>query len=254
MAPVLPENDIALILSLLISIQKKNDPFGLAIYDHWKGIGPAHIEVHIKDFDPDLLDAGYLFRTFSEMPEIEKQALELCRGRILDCGAGAGAHALELQSRGFDVHAIDVSGGAVEVMKERGVRSIGHTNIFDQDGQFDTLLFLMNGIGMAAELEGLTKLLTHCRDLLSPDGQILLDSSDMIYLHDGDIPDNMNEYYGELKYNLKYKDQESGYFNWLYVDPETMKETALASAYSVERIVSGPHYDYLMQLKKLDQI
>ena len=222
--------------------------------DHWQSGKPTLIDIFMEDFDPDTLDAGYFFRSLEGMPDIEKQALDLCFGKVLDCGAGAGAHALELQRRGLDVLPIDVSEGAVQVMKTRGLMNAQHKNVFDLEGNYDSLLFLMNGIGMAGDLQGLGRLLLHCRRLLNPGGQILLDSSDMVYLYDDEIHEDLDQYYGELKYNLKYKDQESGIFKWLYIDVDSLAGIARDQGYALDIVMRGHHYDYLAQLKLLDEI
>ena len=138
------------------------------------------------------------------MPELEVLALQQCRGSVLDVGAGAGCHALALQRRGLQVTALDISEGAVEAMQRQGVRQVLRQDIFQLKGAaYDTLLMLMNGIGIAGTLEGLERFLEHAKTLLRPGGQILLESSDILYMYeeeDGSVMLDRNAgYYGEVK-------------------------------------------------------
>src|ERR1035437_6027899 len=107
-------------------------------------------------FDDDELPVPYLFRTFEEMPELEQKALTMAKGKILDVGAGAGCHSRALQKMGKTVSAIDISPGAVEVMQKSGVLSARHSDFFAlEDEQYDTILFLMNGAGVAGTVDNL---------------------------------------------------------------------------------------------------
>ncbi len=202
-------------------------------------------------FDPDHLDARYLFREWDDMPNLEQKALQLCKGTVLDCGAGAGTHSLILEQKGIPCKSIDISQGAVDTMKIRGVQNTDCTSVLDVSGSFDTILFLMNGIGMAESLSGLDVLLDKLKSLLNKGGQVLLDSSDMIYLFDGDVPE-LDSYYGELEYRLRYEDQDSGWFKWLYIDFEALRSVCLNKGFHCTLLEEGPHFDYLAQLQLID--
>ena len=101
------------------------DPMGAAIADYFRKGKAAKIRVFSSQFDEDEIPAEQLFRTFDEMPPLEQEALRLAKGKILDCGAGSGCHALALQDMGKEVSAIDISPLSVEVMQQRGVRQAG---------------------------------------------------------------------------------------------------------------------------------
>ncbi|MDX5442903.1 MAG: class I SAM-dependent methyltransferase, partial [Hymenobacteraceae bacterium] len=162
---------------------RKYDAMGLALQAYMQGQHQAEIIVHSNIAEEDVIPVQYLFRTEDEMPAIEKQAREMCYGKVLDVGAGAGSHALALQNKSLQVTALDISAGAVEVMKQRGVKKAIRKNVFKYSGQqFDTILMLMNGIGVAGTLDGLDALLDHLKTLLRPGGQVLLDSSDILYM------------------------------------------------------------------------
>ena len=235
---------------------KEPDIFGRAIQDlYYKGTA-ADIHVHAEDFDDDVIPVEYLFRNYAEMPPVERRALELCRGSVLDVGCGVGSHALYLQDeRKLQVTAIDTSEGAVEVCRERGIREVQQISFEDFQGrQFDTLLFLMNGTGIIGSLGRLPEFFNKLRELLVPDGQVLIDSSDLIYLFDADEDGGVwvdpDQYYGELTYQVSYKGKISAKFPWLYLDFDSLYLAAEDSGFSCELVQKGEHYEYLARLRK----
>jgi SAM-dependent methyltransferase len=179
----------------------------------------------------------------------------LCKGNVLDIGCAAGSHSLHLQQAGFEVFALDRSPGAIETCRRRGVINTVQADILQyQDRTFDTLLMLMNGIGIAEKLKKLGPFLEHLKSLLHPNGQILLDSSDIIYMFEQDddggywVPNN-GKYYGEVTYTLAYKGVQGKPFSWLYIDFERLKEIVEAHGMRCELVMSGAHYDYLARLE-----
>lgn len=231
----------------------KNDPMGAAMKDFLAGEKDAQVVVASDLTEDDVIPAHYLFRTEQEMPALELAALAACYGKVLDIGAGAGSHALVLQQQGKDVTAIDVSLGAAEVMQQRGVTKILHQDVMAlKNEQFDTLLLLMNGIGITGNLRGLDRFLRHAKTLLRPGGQVLLESSDILYMfeeEDGSVVLDLNAgYYGEVKYNMRYKDQESGWFKWLFIAGAILEDHAKAQGFAFEVLFEGEHGNYLARL------
>ena len=232
-------------------MNKNKDIFGTAIRAYYKENDETPITVHSPDFDDDEIPVDYLFRDFEKMPELEQKALQLCHGKVLDVGCGAGSHALYLQKiKNIEVEAIDTSEGAIEIAKERGVVKAYEKDFYKiVDTKYDTLLFLMNGSGIIGKLENLESFLNHCLELLHEDGSIILDSSDLIYLFDDEFIDTEN-YYGELQFTLSYKDQVAEEFDWLYLDQETLKEAANRLNLNCEIVAEGEHFDFLAVLKR----
>ena len=189
------------------------------------------------------------------MPEIERKALDIATGRTLDVGAGSGCHSLVLQEKGIDVTAIDISPLAVETMKDRGVQKVIEQDFFTLEGQqYDTILMLMNGIGIVGTLERLPEFFRHLDKILAPGGQVLCDSSDISYVFEDEtgmieIPNEM-VYYGEHSFQMQYKDTIGEPFDWLYIDADTLREQAAKSGYAVEVVAKGEHYDYLARITK----
>lgn len=230
------------------------DPIGTAIYDyHFNGSADTLI-VHSSMFEDDEIPVPDLFRSFEDMPELEKIALEEAEGRILDVGAGSGCHSLALKRMGKEAVAIDISLLSVEVMKHRGVDA-RQVNLYDEafSERFDTVLMLMNGTGIIGTLDNMPAFFTRIRQLLSPGGSLIIDSSDLRYLfeeEDGSLMiDLADDYYGLLDYQMEYKGVKGDPFDWLYVDFDTLAFYAEENGFSAELVAEGEHYDYLARLK-----
>lgn len=203
-----------------------------------------------KDLEEDEMDVSYYFRNFSKMPELEQKALSICKGKVLDIGAGAGSHALYLKEKGFDVCTMDSSPGAVEVMKLRGLSCVYLADSIELiDQKFDTLLLLMNGIGISAKLDLLPDFILGLRSLLTEKGQIIFDSTDLRYLYeeeDGSMLLDLNApYYGEMEYMYATKDNNGIPFDWLYVDENTMNMICEDLGLQLNVIFRADPYHYL---------
>jgi SAM-dependent methyltransferase len=226
------------------------DPMGSAISDYHKNGKASKLWVHSDITDKHEIPVPYLFRTYNEMPNIEQVALNKCKGNILDIGAATGSHSLWLQEKGMSVTAIDISELAVETINNRGVKTTLAVDFFEfpPKQKFDTLLLLMNGIGIAGSINGLKEFFSKCKELLKTNGQILLDSSDLNYMFDDEDEKPMDKYYGEVRYVMNYRDIISDPFNWLFIDYSTLKTEAFKYAFQCEKISEGEHFDYLARL------
>lgn len=231
------------------------DLFGKAILDYQTNNSPEDLITETSISEPDEMSVSYLFRGLSDMPLLEQKALQLAKGKILDVGCGAGSHALYLQNdKSLEVTAIDFSKNAIEACKLRGVKNAIVANVLDLDvnEKFDTILLLMNGTGIFGTLKNTPQFLQKLKSLLTENGQILIDSSDIIYMFDEDedggkwIPGA--DYYGELEFTVTYKGEKESAFPWLYMDYNTLQNAAHANGLQCELVVEGEHYDYLAKL------
>lgn len=230
------------------------DTIGQAIFNYYFNNIEEVISVESNYTEDEEINPKHFFRKWDEMPELEQKALSLCKGKVLDIGAGAGCHTLELQKMGISVVALERSELASQVMQHRGVENIIIDDIFNySDNHFDSILLLMNGVGIAGTLSGLKKLLNHMKSILSPGGQILLDSTDISYLFeedDGSVWYNLanEDYYGEMSYTLKYMHNFTSTFPWLFVDFETLMHISAEEGFNIELIDEGDDYQYLARL------
>lgn len=230
------------------------DLFGKAILDYQTGNNPQDLITETSISEADEMSVAYLFRGFDEMPKLEQKALELSFGKILDVGCGAGSHSLYLQDKGFDVTSIDISKNAITACELRGLKNAKVQDVMTLTNEkFDTLLLLMNGAGMCGRLKNISKFLQHLKSLLTAKGQILVDSSDIIYMFDEDedgskwIPGDL-DYYGEVEFTVSYKGETEKPFDWMYIDYNTLQNAAIANGLACELVMEGEHFDYLAKL------
>lgn len=230
------------------------DLFGKAILDYQTNNSPEDLITETSISEADQMSVSYLFRSYAEMPKLEQKALQLAKGKTLDVGCGAGSHSLSLQNeRKLTVTSIDISEKAIEACQLRGLKNARVANILDiENEKFDTIILLMNGTGIFGTLAETTKYLQKLKSILNPNGQILLDSSDIIYMFDDDedggkwIPSD--GYYGELTFTISYKNEKEDPFSWLYLDYNTLQNAANSNGLQCELILEGEHFDYLARL------
>ena len=227
-----------------------NDILGYAMTDYFQGRFTGKLRVHNKYGPREEMPVQIYFRDMEAMPELEWIALQQCRGKILDIGAGAGSHALVLQQLGQDITALDISPLLATLMENRGVNKVICRDFFElSTGTYDTLLLLMNGIGLAGTLEGLERFLQKAEKLLRPGGQLIFDSSDIAYLYKGSTPKGPG-YYGELFYQYEYKRQRSDWFQWLFIDRKTFSRIAAKAGWETAILSEDGHDQYLARCRR----
>jgi SAM-dependent methyltransferase len=243
---------------------KNDDIFGQAFLEFLVHNSSHPIDVEIDHEEQDQLDPAYFFRSFEQMPALEQHALKLARGKVLDVGAAAGCHSRWLHEHEIDVTSLEISAGACEVMRLNKLPKVVEADFFafEPEERFDTLLFLMNGLGMGQTVEGTVRLLQKAKQLLAPGGVIIGDSSDIAYFALGDSPSAedlawLNEqkkglltqspfphYYGMVHFSLKWKQLENE-FSWIYPDPDLLKFAADRAELKMVKLADGPHHDFL---------
>lgn len=230
------------------------DLMGKAIWDYYHKNNSEDLETETSISELDELPVAYLFREFDEMNSLEKKALELSKGKVLDIGAGAGSHSLYLQNqRELEVTALDISPKAIEICQVRGISKTSCESILTHQGEtYDTLLLLMNGTGIFETLDKIDSYLQHLKSLLNPNGQILIDGTDILYMYeeeDGSYCIPADEYYGELDYILHYKGEQEEPIKWLYLDFDTLAYAAENNGFDIE-LVTQDGDSYLAKLAR----
>ena len=233
---------------------KSMGPLGIALKEFYEGNKQAKVIFHRDDWLKEDHYVFHYYRTEKEFSFIEKQAIALCRGKVLDIGAGVGPHSLELQKLGLEVYAIDISLNACEIMKKRGIKNVRFSTVYDLDEKnFDTILLMGRTIGFVEDLLGLKKFLNFCKNLLASEGYILLDSLDV---RSTTIPEHLayqernrklGRYIGVIGLQMEYKGKLGEKFKLLHVDPQTLKESAEESGWSCE-ILKNENGNYLAKI------
>lgn len=231
------------------------DLMGRAIWDYFHKENPEDLQTETSISELDELPVEYLFRDFEEMNKIEQKALKLSQGKVLDIGAGAGSHSLYLQNkRNLDVTALDISPKSIEVCQLRGIEKTVAKNMLEYSGEtYDTILLLMNGTGIFQSLNVIDVYLKKLHSLLTKNGQILIDSTDILYMFDQDEDGGVlipaGGYYGELDYIVHYKDESEDPIKWLYLDFNTLKNAAENNGFKIEKVMQE-NDSYLAKLTK----
>ena len=218
------------------------DLMGRAIWDYYYQENSEDLQTETSISELDDLPVSYLFRDYQEMNALEKKALDLSFGKVLDVGSGAGSHSLYLQNeRKLEVTALDISPKSIEICKARGVKNAVCEDFLKfSDSKFDTILLLMNGTGIFQSLKNVDQYLQKLKNLISENGQILLDSTDILYMYDQDDDGGVlvpaTGYYGELDYYIHYKGESELPMKWLYLDFNTLKNAAIANGFKIQKI------------------
>lgn len=225
------------------------DLHGKAIIDYYEGNEAAKLVIHTSYDQPEEMPVEVFFRDALDFTTLENLALIECQGKVLDLGAGAGAHSLVLQARGFEVHALENSPGCIQVMKQSGVKNCILQDYRHHQETYDTILVLMNGLGLAGKLNRVSDFLGTCVSMLNPNGQILVDTSDIDYLYANYLK-KPNGYYGEVSYQYEYRGEKGDWFDWVYVDQNTLDLIVKKMELTMEVLMTDENDQYLARISE----
>tara|TARA_R110002096_G_scaffold8763_1_gene35660 strand:+ start:401 stop:1093 length:693 start_codon:yes stop_codon:yes gene_type:complete len=225
------------------------DIHGQAILDYHQGDRQSKLFINNPYGEPEEMPVEVYFRSAEDFSEIESKAMSLCSGKILDIGAAAGSNVLALQNEGKEAYALELSPGCIEVMKARGISNVIFEDYKKHTGKYDTLLLLMNGIGIADTLNEIPEFLKICNKLLNPAGQIILDSSNIKYLYEEDPDIEVPyPYYGDIRYQYEYKGNQGEWFDWVYADQEMLSHIVEDAGLHIEIIIEDEFDQYLAKI------
>jgi SAM-dependent methyltransferase len=233
-----------------MSISK--DVQGKAMLDYYSGIDDIKLLIHTSYGEPEDMPVEVFFRDLGDFTKLEKVALKNCRGEILDIGAGAGSFTLELQKKGKNVTVLEISPISCQIMRQRGITKVLEKDVWGyHEKKYDTLLLIMNGLGLAGTLSKLPAFLNLLKDLMLPGGQIICDSSDISYLYK-DIAKPDSHYYGEIKFMYEYEGMKGDWFEWLYVDTDTLTTICTELDMNVEVLCKNKQDQFLYKITLKD--
>jgi len=230
-------------------------PYSKCLADYYKGDIAASFSIVRDDGFKEQVPASVFF-TGKEFSSLETRGLDLCKGHVLDVGAGAGRHSLELIRRGFPVTALDISPEMETILRDRGIREVIISDIFSfSDHRFDTLLMLMKGIGMVGTVDRLDQFLKHAHQLTAEAGQILCDSidvsktSDPVHVAYRQRNLELGKPAGQQNLVMTYK-TESEPFEWLHIDFPTLEAHCQKTGWVAGLILEEPNGHYLCTMTK----
>ncbi len=231
------------------------DIYGQALLNYLGNPSDQELIIHSDIAETEGYPISWFFRKNTEFPEIELKALDLCTGKVLDVGAGTGIHSLELQQRNFEVKAIDISEGSVQIMKEKGVSNALVQDFYSiTNERYDTILMLMNGFGVMGKLDKVPQFFQHIDTLLTPNGQIIVDSSDLLHLYqedDGSVLIDLNgAYYGEVEYQMEFEGKMGAKFDWLFIDFDSLEFAADKAGFKAVKIFEEENFQYLAKITR----
>jgi 2-polyprenyl-3-methyl-5-hydroxy-6-metoxy-1,4-benzoquinol methylase len=233
------------------------NPFSTALLDYHAGDASSEFAIHRDDGFHQNVPASVFF-TDDEFSPLETRALDLCNGHILDIGAAAGRHSLHLIRKGLHVTSLDILPEVGAILHDRGALRVVTSDILEFKGErFDTLLMLMNGIGMVGTLDRLDDFLRHAHEITSPSGQIICDSINVSVtsdpVHSAYRLRNISSgrHPGQQTFTISYGDATGDPFEWIHIDFETLSEHSARAGWRAELIESEPSGHYLCRLTKI---
>jgi SAM-dependent methyltransferase len=241
-------------------LRPDEDAYGRLILDHFEG-RPA---LEIVERDDGFINASSYgpeayFAPARRWPKVERQALRLARGRVLDVGCGAGRVALELQARGHEVVGIDVSPLVLEVARRRGARDVRElpvTRVGDELARFDAFVMYGNNFGLVGSRKRAPWLLRRFRSIANEGARILAASTDP---YTTDNPDHLayhdrnrrrGRMVGQLRIRIRHGRYRTPWFDYLLASPEEMAELAKGTGWELMRVIAKdePRYVGVLEL------
>ena len=221
---------------------QRHDAFGLLLTSHFAGESCSEF---IERDDGYLIATDNLaayFAPFDDWPPRFQQAMGYVRGRVLDVGVGAGRFALYLQEQGHDVVGIDVSPGALEVCRKRGVKDVRQLAFHRIDaslGKFDTVLMMGDNFGLFANPRRAKWMLRRLKNLTGPNARIVAESLD---IYGTDKPEHLDYHArnrrrgrmaGEIRLRVRYRELIGDWFDYLMVSQTEMQEIVEGTGWRV---------------------
>jgi SAM-dependent methyltransferase len=209
--------------------------------------------VEIIERDDGLVEAGRLgtqlyMAPFRHWPAHHRRAMRFVRGRVLDVGCGAGRVCLHLQERGLDVVGIDISPGAIEVCRRRGVLDARVCSIDEADASldvFDTIVMLGNNFGLFGSRAKAQRLLRRFHRLTSDRGRIVAESRDV---HRTDDPVHLaylernrsrGRLPGQIRIRVRYRLHTTPWLDYLMVSPTELEELLDGTGWRLSRTLDS---------------
>lgn len=252
-----------------MAIFKDNqDAFGHLLFEYYKGDIDSRLPGILERYDGFVTDTGSTkayFSGYKQWPLIERKAIRLARGKVLDIGCGAGRHCLYLQNKGLEVTGIDNSPLTIEVCRQRGVKNavlLAASDVNPTLGIFDTVLMLGHNFGLFGSFKSARRILAKLNKITSGHARIIATTNDVYQTED---PDHLSyhEYNrnhgrmgGQLKTRVRYKKYSTPWFDYLMVSKEEMESILDGTGWKTGRYIDAgdSHYAAIIEKQKVRRI
>jgi SAM-dependent methyltransferase len=237
----------------------KQDAYGRMIQDHHRGVDVIEIVERDDGFISTSGGPVQYFKAFKDWPRHHRLGIRWVRGRVLDIGAGAGRVALHLQNKGHAVVAVDISPGAIKIVRQRGVRHALVRPITKLDhtlGTFDTLVLFGNNFGLFGNPRRLRWLLRRFARMTAPAARIVAEVLDP---YDTTSPDHIRYHRrnralgrmgGQARIRVRYRSFATPWFEYFFVSRKELLSLLRDTQWRVERIIDSPGPTYIAVLQK----
>lgn len=238
----------------------KKDAYGQAVWAFFQGKESYEVVERDDGFVGLSGGAKDYFQDFKDWPKIEKQAIKLAKGNVLDIGAGAGRNSLYLQKRGFNVTAIDNSPLSIKVCKKRGVK---HAKVLPVEkistfkpNTFDTVIMFGNNFGLFGSFKKAKTLLKKLHKITSPSALMLVESNDVyktndpVHLSYHKFNEKRGRMPGQLRIRIRFKEYIGDWFDYLLVSKDQMKEILKGTGWKIRKFIDSGKSIYIAIIEK----
>ena len=219
-----------------------------------------HVEIVERDDGTFFTGGGrHYVASFREWPAVERRALRLARGRVLDLGSGPGRVLLELQRRGIDATGIESGPVVARVARRRGARNVKLMRVEDVDrvrGKFATVVMYGNNFGMLGTVAKTRRLLRKLHGVTTADARILAgnmdpySTRDPLHLAYHERNRRRGRPPGAIRIRLRYQNVVTRWLDWLFVSIPELEEIVDGTGWHVARVYDDETPLYVAVLEK----
>lgn len=244
-------------------MKNDKDAYGKTLLAQFHGNKPTAEIIERDDNHIDFgSEPGMYFTGYADWSPVERQAISLAKGKVLDIGCGAGRHALYLQEKGFDVTGIDNSPGAIEVCRLRGLRKAEVVSV-EKTGElaerdFDTIIMFGNNFGLFGSPENAKKILEDFTRITAPGARIIAGTlnpyktDDPAHLEYHELNRRRNRLPGQARIRIRYDRAVGDWFDYLFVSPEEMREIFTDTDWQIEKFIAPEQLHYFAVIKRFN--
>ncbi len=242
-------------------LKPEEDTFGQEMWACYKGEEAAEI-VERDDgyFNATPGNPKSYFSEYENWAPIERKAMELVKGRVLDIGCGAGRHSLYLQNKGFDVLGIDSSPLAIKVCKLRGMKKARVMPIEELDfkpNSFDTVIMMGSNFGLFGGFERAKRILRKLHKITSKNGLIIASTRDTFKTNNLDHLEyhrrnrERGRMPGQLRLRIRFRKCVGIWFDYLIVSKKEMEDVLKGTGWKLKETVDSGNSAYIAVIHKI---